>query len=115
MPRTIKSATPLKYNTVARTIRANITTGKWLPGQQIPTRPDMLSHFATGMATLQRALDELNPEMPHYKQVRAFVVQEEAFSIENGCMTVNGKLKRDAIAARLKPEIEEMYRVKQAV
>jgi len=30
-------------------------------------------------------------------------------------LTVNGKLKRDAIAARMKDEIEGMYRVKQAV
>ena len=64
---------------------------------------------------VQSAMDGLNPEMPHYKQVRAFVVQPEPFSIENGCLTANGKLKRDAIAARLRNEIEEMYRVKQAV
>jgi hypothetical protein len=28
---------------------------------------------------------------------------------------VNGKLKRDVIAARMKDEIEEMYNVRQAV
>ena len=39
----------------------------------------------------------------------------EAFSIENGLLTANGKLKRDVIAARMKNEIEDMYRVKQAV
>jgi hypothetical protein len=30
-------------------------------------------------------------------------------------LTVNGKLKRDVIAARMKDEIEEMYGVRQAV
>ena len=30
-------------------------------------------------------------------------------------LTINGKLKRDLIAARLKNEIEDMYQVKQAV
>jgi len=30
-------------------------------------------------------------------------------------LTANGKLKRDMIAARLHNEIENMYRVKQAV
>ncbi len=64
---------------------------------------------------VQAALDVVNPELPHYKQVRAFVVRQEAFSIESGMLTVNGKLKRDAIAARMKDEIEGMYRVKQAV
>jgi len=64
---------------------------------------------------VQSALDVVNPELPHYKQVRAFVVREEAFSIESGMLTVNGKLKRDVIAARMKNEIEEMYGVRQAV
>ena len=64
---------------------------------------------------VQSALDVVNPELPHYKQVRAFVVRSEAFSIESGMLTVNGKLKRDVIAARMKNEIEEMYGIKQAV
>jgi long-chain acyl-CoA synthetase len=64
---------------------------------------------------MQSALDVVNPELPHYKQVRGFVVRAEAFSIESGMLTVNGKLKRDAISARMKDEIEEMYEVKQAV
>jgi long-chain acyl-CoA synthetase len=59
-------------------------------------------------------LDALNPSLPHYKQIRAFYLQAEPFSIDNGLLTANGKLKRDAIAARLKSEIEEMYKVKQA-
>jgi len=64
---------------------------------------------------VQSALDAVNPELPHYKQVRAFFVCSEAFSIENGMLTANGKLKRDAISARMKEKIEDMYRVKQAV
>jgi long-chain acyl-CoA synthetase len=64
---------------------------------------------------VQSALDMVNPELPHYKQVRGFVVRGEAFSIESGMLTVNGKLKRDVISARMKDEIEEMYGVKQAV
>jgi len=61
---------------------------------------------------VQAALDAVNPELPHYKQVRAFRVIPEAFSIEDGLLTVNGKLKRDVISARMKNEIEDMYRVK---
>ncbi len=63
----------------------------------------------------QAALDAINPQLPHYKQVRAFCVRPDPFSIENGMLTANGKLKRDLIAARMKGEIEEMYQVKQAV
>jgi long-chain acyl-CoA synthetase len=77
-----------------------------------------LSAIVTGSVKpehVQSALDVVNPQLPHYKQVRAFVVRDEAFSIESGMLTVNGKLKRDAIAVRMKDEIEDMYRVKQAV
>jgi long-chain acyl-CoA synthetase len=77
-----------------------------------------LSAIVTGNVTseqVQSALDTVNPHLPHYKQVRAFRVRPEAFSIENGMLTANGKLKRDLIAALMKSEIEEMYQVKQAV
>jgi long-chain acyl-CoA synthetase len=77
-----------------------------------------LSALVTGRVTsekVQAALDAVNPEMPHYKQVRAFVVLAEAFSIENGSLTANGKLKRDVIAEQRKSEIDDMYRAKQAV
>ena len=64
---------------------------------------------------VQSALDVVNPDLPHYKQVRAFCLRQEPFSIENGMLTANGKLKRDLISARMKDQIEDMYRVKQAV
>lgn len=67
------------------------------------------------IAAAQAALDAVNSDLPHYKQVRAFVMREEPFTIESGTLTVNGKLKRDVIAGRMKNEIEEMYGVKQAV
>jgi long-chain acyl-CoA synthetase len=77
-----------------------------------------LSAIVTGSVTgeqVQAALDAVNPQLPHYKQVRAFVVRPEPFSIENGMLTANGKLKRDLISARMTSEIEGMYLVKQAV
>ncbi len=77
-----------------------------------------LSAVITGDVTsekAQAALDAVNPELPHYKQVRAFCVTPEAFSIENGMLTVNGKLKRDVNSSHMHDRIEYMYRVKQAV
>jgi long-chain acyl-CoA synthetase len=93
-----------------------------LPGAQqvvlVGNGRGYLSAIVTGNVTqeqVQAAVDAVNAQLPHYKQVRAFHVQPEPFSIENGLLTANGKLKRDAIAQRLKSEIEEMYLVKQAV
>jgi len=59
---------------------------------------------------VQAALEAVNPGLPHYKQVRAFHIVGDPFTIESGLLTANGKLKRDAIAERFKGEIEAMYR-----
>jgi long-chain acyl-CoA synthetase len=93
-----------------------------LPGAQqvvlVGNGRGYLSAIITGEVArekAQAALDEVNSQLPHYKQVRAFHLHPEAFSIENGLLTANGKLKRDAIAGSMKVEIEDMYQVKQAV
>jgi long-chain acyl-CoA synthetase len=51
----------------------------------------------------------VNPGLPHYKEVRAFHLAGEAFTIESGLLTANGKLKRDLIAERYRNEIDAMY------
>lgn len=71
-----------------------------------------LAAIVTGRVSreeVQAALDAVNAELPHYKQVRAFAVRAEPFSIDNGMLTANGKLKRDLISARMKNEIDDMY------
>src|SRR5579864_8275 len=77
-----------------------------------------LSAIVTGDAKsdqVQAALDAVNAGLPHYKQVRTFRVSSDPFTIENGLLTANGKLKRDLISQRFSTEIEEIYSVKQAV
>src|SRR5258708_3880044 len=60
-------------------------------------------------AAVQSALDTVNPELPHYRQVRKFSAIRDGFSPENGLLTVNGKVRRDAINARYASEINAMY------
>jgi long-chain acyl-CoA synthetase len=77
-----------------------------------------LSAIVTGNVSreeVQSALDAVNPQLPHYKRVRAFCLRPEAFSIENSMLTANGKLKRDLISSHMKDEIDSMYQVRQAV
>ena len=94
--------------------------GHSLPGAQVVVVGNgrgYLSAIVTGSVAreqVQKALDAVNQQLPHYKQVRAFCLTPEAFSIENGMLTVNGKLKRDVIANRMSNQIEEMYGVRQA-
>ena len=71
-----------------------------------------LSALVTGKVSgeeTQAALDVVNAELPHYKQVRAFHLIEEAFTIESGLLKANGKLKRNVIAERFQNEIDAMY------
>jgi long-chain acyl-CoA synthetase len=68
-----------------------------------------------GPDEVQATLDAVNAGLPHYKQVHGFRIILEAFTIENGLLTANGKLKRDAITQRFASQIEEMYAAKQAV
>jgi long-chain acyl-CoA synthetase len=64
--------------------------------------------------SVQAAIDEVNSDLPHYRQVRNFTVLKDAFTAESGLLTAMGKLRREAIAARFRDEIEQMYN-KQAV
>jgi long-chain acyl-CoA synthetase len=92
-----------------------------LPGAQfavvIGNGRSYLTLLITGDVSDQQmhsALDAVNPTLPHYKQVRAFRIIMEPFTIENGLLTANGKLKRDLIARRFDPQIEQMYTVQQS-
>jgi len=58
---------------------------------------------------VQAAIDHVNVDLPHYRQVRNFVILKDAFTPESGLLTANGKLRRDAINARFRDEIEHMY------
>ena len=60
--------------------------------------------------SVQSALDVVNSELPHYRQVRNFAILQEVFSPENALLTANGKLKRDVINQRFQEEIDQMYR-----
>jgi long-chain acyl-CoA synthetase len=94
--------------------------GSRLPGAQVVLVGNCrsyLSAIVTGARSeqIQLAVDQVNSTLPHYKQVRAYRISAEPFTIENGLLTANGKLKRDAIAQRFRAEVEEMYAVKQSV
>ena len=60
-------------------------------------------------AAVQSALDAVNPELPHYRQIRDFTIVGDAFTPGNGLLTANGKLRRDAINACYAAEINAMY------
>ena len=64
-------------------------------------------------AEVQAALDEVNRELPHYRQIRDFKLIGNPFTPESGLLTANGKLRRDAVSARFASEINAMYEGRQ--
>jgi long-chain acyl-CoA synthetase len=58
---------------------------------------------------VQAALDAVNPELPHYRQIRNFTVVREVLTPESGLLTANGKIRRDLVNARYASEINAMY------
>jgi long-chain acyl-CoA synthetase len=60
-------------------------------------------------AEIDSRLERMNAALPHYRKIRRYHAAQELFTIENGLLTANGKLRRDVIAARFAAEIERMY------
>ena len=58
---------------------------------------------------VQAAIDTINPDLPHYRQIRNFRILADTFTPESGLLTAMGKIKRDAIARRYDAEINSMY------
>jgi long-chain acyl-CoA synthetase len=60
-----------------------------------------------------QAIAAVNAELPHYKRIVAFHLDQEPLTIESGLLTANGKLKRAAIVKHFAPVIEELYQTKK--
>jgi long-chain acyl-CoA synthetase len=60
-------------------------------------------------SSVGQVLERMNADLPHYKRIRGFRLLPEVFTIENGLLTANGKLKRDQILSRWSALVEEMY------
>jgi long-chain acyl-CoA synthetase len=62
----------------------------------------------------QKVIDVVNADLPHYRQIRNFSILPDVFIAEDGLLTANGKLRRDAIDRRYSAEIATMYSGKSA-
>ena len=65
-------------------------------------------------ANAQAAIDAVNANLPHYRQIRNFTILANPFTAEAGLLTAMGKLRRDAIDRRFSAEIATMYSGKSA-
>jgi long-chain acyl-CoA synthetase len=63
---------------------------------------------------VSKEIDAMNASQPHYKRIHGFHVEPQAFTMESGLLTANGKLRRAAIAEHFSEQIEALYREKRA-
>jgi long-chain acyl-CoA synthetase len=60
-------------------------------------------------AAIDAGLKRVNEALPHYKRIRRSHRAQEPFSIDNGLLTANQKLKRGAIEDHFRDAIDAMY------
>lgn len=58
---------------------------------------------------IDRAVEAVNADLPFYKRIRAVLRADETFTIENGLLTANQKLRRRVIEAHFEPQIDAIY------
>ena len=75
---------------------------KYRTRQDLVADPKVLSLF-------KQAIEILNGDEPHERQIRAFRLLTEDFSIEGGELTPTMKIKRRVVVSKYRDVIEEMY------
>jgi long-subunit acyl-CoA synthetase (AMP-forming) len=61
-------------------------------------------------ATIDRAIAAANERLPDYAQVRRWIRATEPFTLENGLLTSNGRLRRREIVQRHGALLDALYR-----
>jgi long-subunit acyl-CoA synthetase (AMP-forming) len=69
----------------------------------VPSDPDCPA------GQLQQEMARINSAAADEERVRKYVVADEPFSIENGLLTSQFKIKRKEVAARYQAQIAAMY------
>lgn len=72
-----------------------------------------LTCIVTGQAKaedIQKALDLVNEDLPHYRRIRKFHHTVEELTYEQELLTANQKLRRKQIEAHFKAQIEDLYK-----
>lgn len=68
-------------------------------GEAMPrnTAVIVLRNPETPLTYLEEAITEINATLPDYARVGHYIVADQAFTVSNGMLTANGRLKRQAI------------------
>jgi long-chain acyl-CoA synthetase len=58
---------------------------------------------------IDASVEQINQDLPHYRRIRRVHVSAEPFSVENGLLTANRKLRRGVIEAHYADQVEAFY------
>lgn len=83
----------------ARPWNVALLTPRALPGATLP---------------LAEAVAAANAVLPDYAQIRHWLTTDEPFSADNGLLTSNGRVRRDAVAARYGDRLDSLFAEEQA-
>ncbi|OBA47071.1 hypothetical protein A5780_34485 [Nocardia sp. 852002-20019_SCH5090214] len=96
-----------RYQLVADELRAQIAEGDYVPGAQLPTKPELMKRFGVALATLDRGLDVLRDEglIETFHGVGTFVKEAppQRASIEEEITSLKDRV------ARLETQMMEVY------
>ncbi len=59
---------------------------------------------------VSREIEETNKQLPDYARITKWLLADAPFSVKNGQLTSNGRLKRDAISAAYQEKINNLYK-----
>lgn len=62
------------------------------------------------ITTIRKAIENVNGRLPDYAQIRQWALLKKPFSIEDGLLTTNGRVKRKAIEKTYEGFIAQLYK-----
>jgi long-chain acyl-CoA synthetase len=83
---------------------------EWARGRELAfaSRQDLVAHPEV-RALYEGVVDDLNRNLARYEKLKRVLLVADEFSTENGTLTASMKLRRQVVAERYRPQIEEMY------
>ncbi len=71
-----------------------------------------LGIIVTGKAEpteIETAIEKINQNVPHYRKIKTYYHYQDGFTVENGFLTANQKIKRKTVESLLQEKIDGMY------
>ena len=82
----------------------------WVHGEARPWNIAVITAVPNAAAqAIDDAIAAANRNLPGYAQVQRWFLADEPFSMQNGELTANGRMRRSAIAARYATRLDQLY------